>query len=427
MTQPGKAPAGRANAGNGLKLILGATVIAGAAGYVVTILVPAVLGPDRVQPFLLFWSAMYLMVAVLAGVQQEVTRAASPVLDPMPGARRSVRGFTVTVSVGVSVLVVAAIPLWNTLFTGELGWRFALPLALAAASYVVVATLSGLMYGLVRWQGIALFIAGDAILRLVCVGAVLLVTQDVVALAWAAALPFLLSTLLFWPVVRRGVVGRFAIDVTNRQLGWNISRTLLASLSMGVLMSGFPLVIGATSTGVPAAPVSVLIVLLTLVRAPVVIPMLSLQSFLIVHFRNLRGRALGSSVFRIGGAVVGGTIVLSLLALWVGPWVVELVLPAYQTDAWVLAGIVATSGSLALLCVSGPAVLAKSEHAAYSAGWLVAAIVSVGIMLTPFDVVPRTLIALAAGPFVGVLLHLGWLGVSERSVPRESLPIRSEG
>jgi len=427
MTRPAKAPTGRAQAGNGLKLILGATVVAGGAGYVVTILVPAVLGPVQVQPFLLFWSAMYLMVAVLAGVQQEVTRAASPVLDAQPGERRSVRGFTAAVSAGVAILVVAAIPLWNQLFSDGLGWRLAFPLAVAAASYVVVATLSGLMYGLVRWRGIALFIAGDAILRLVCVGAVLLVTHDVVALAWAAALPFLLSILVFWPVVRRGVVGRFAIDVTNRQLGWNISRTLLASLSMGVLMSGFPLVIGATSTGVPAAPVSVLIVLLTLVRAPVVIPMLSLQSFLIVHFRSLRGRALGSAVVRIGGAVVGGTVVLSALALWLGPWVVELVLPAYQTDAWVLAGIVATSGFLALLCVSGPAVLAKSEHAAYSTGWLVAAIVSVGVMLTPIDVVPRTLIALAAGPLLGVIVHLGWLAISDRALPAETLPIRAEG
>jgi len=427
MTQPGSAPTGSVRAGTGLKLILGATVVAGAAGYVVTIMVPAVLGPEQVRPFLLFWSAMYLMVAVLAGVQQEVTRASSPATDTSPGVRRSVRGFVVGVSASVGAVIVAATPLWEQLFSNGLGWQFALPLAVAAASYVAVATLCGIMYGLIRWRGIALFIAGDAILRLLCVGSVLLVTHDVVALAWAAALPFSLSIVLFWPVVRRGIVDRYVIDVTSRQLGWNISRTLLASLSMGMLMSGFPLVIGATSAGAPAASVSVLIVLLTLVRAPVVIPMLSLQSFLIVHFRSLAGRALGAALFRIGAAVVGGTLVLSALALWAGPWVVALVLPAYQTDAWVLAGIVATSGFLALLCVSGPAVLAKAEHAAYSAGWLAAAVVSVGMMLAPLDVVPRTLIALAAGPFVGVLLHLGWLIVSSRSVARPGLANRSEG
>lgn len=405
--------------GTGLRLILGATVVAGGAGYVVTILVPGVLGPDRVQPFLLFWSAMYLMVAVLAGVQQEVTRAAHPSIDSTSAhSRRSLRGFTITVSLVVAALVLAAIPLWNLLFTPELGWRMALPLAVAAASYVVVATLSGIMYGLARWQSIALFIAGDALLRLACVGAVLLVTRDVVALTWAAALPFLLTVILFWPLIRGGIVGRFGIDVSSRQLGWNISRTLLASLAMGVLMSGFPLVIGATSTGLPAAPVSVLIVLLTLVRAPVVIPMLSLQSFLIVHFRSLYGKPLWSSVTRIGAAVVGGTVVLSLLAWWLGPWVVALVLPEYQTDAWVLAAIVATSGFLALLCVSGPAVLAKSAHSAYSAGWMLAAAVSLGLMFVPIDVVPRTLIALGAGPLVGVVVHLCWLLVSARSPAR---------
>jgi len=425
MTRPGKAvseptpsdlaPSAPVQAGNGLKLILGATVVAGAAGYVVTIMVPAVLGPNQVQPFLLFWSAMYLMVAVLAGVQQEVTRAARPVTESITVGRRTVRRFTVVVSALVGALVVAAIPLWNLLFTPEMGWRFALPLALAAASYVVVATLSGLMYGLVRWQSIALFIAGDAVLRLACIGAVLLVTQDVVTLAWAAALPFALSIVLFWPLVRRGVVGRFDIDVTNRQLGWNISRTLVASLSMGVLMSGFPLVIGATSTGLPAGPVSVIIVLLTLVRAPVVIPMLSLQSFLIVHFRALRGAALGASILRIGALVVGGTAVLSVLAWWLGPWVVSIILPAYQTDAWVLAGIVASSGFLALLCVSGPAVLARSAHAAYSAGWVVAAAVSVALMFVPLDVEPRTLIALAVGPLVGFVVHIGSLVLADRA------------
>jgi hypothetical protein len=363
------------------------------------------------------------MVAVLAGVQQEVTRSARQKAGSSVGQRTTIRSFAVVVSSIVGIIVIAAFPLWNQLFSPELGWRLSLPLAVAAASYVAVATLSGVMYGLARWRAIALFIAGDALLRLVFIGLVLIFTQDVVALAWAAALPFLLSMVLFWPLVRRGVVGRFEIDVTNRQLGWNISRTMLASLSMGLLMSGFPLVIGATSTGVPAARVSVLIVLLTLVRAPVVIPMLSLQSFLIVHFRSLHGRALASSVFRIGAAVIAGTAVLSILALWAGPWVIGLVLPAYQTDAWVLAGIVASSGFLALLCVSGPAVLGRSAHAAYSAGWLLAAAVSVGTMLTPVDVVPRTLLALVVGPLAGVLVHVGWLAVSART----AVPSRSEG
>jgi hypothetical protein len=51
-------------------------------------------------------------------------------------------------------------------------------------------------------------------------------------------------------------------------------------------------------------------------------------------------------------------------------------------------------------------VLATDRHAAFAAGWLLAAVVAVGVLLTPWDLQTRALVALAVAPVVGLVVHL---------------------
>jgi hypothetical protein len=61
------------------------------------------------------------------------------------------------------------------------------------------------------------------------------------------------------------------------------------------------------------------------------------------------------------------------------------------------------------MCVTAPAVLARSKHSVYSAGWVAGALVTIATLLLPLDFASRTVWALLAGPIVGLLVHLGYL------------------
>ena len=60
-----------------------AAVIAGLAGLVVTSAVAVVAGAESYAVFAVFWSALYLIVGCLFGVQQEIARGVTA-----PGPRR---------------------------------------------------------------------------------------------------------------------------------------------------------------------------------------------------------------------------------------------------------------------------------------------------------------------------------------------------
>ena len=64
---------------NGAVLILAATAIGGGAGYVLQAFAGPTLDTKLYAPFSVFWSALYLFVSALSGLQQEVTRATKPV------------------------------------------------------------------------------------------------------------------------------------------------------------------------------------------------------------------------------------------------------------------------------------------------------------------------------------------------------------
>ena len=395
---------------DGIVAIGAATVVAGIAGYAITLLVYRVVGASAYAAFAVFWSALYLVVGGLSGIQQEVTRATVPI---EPGTRHQpsrARNLAAIVAVGVFVLVLATAPAWNRSVFPSVGWPLVFPLAVGVSAYVLLAVLAGSLYGVSQWRSVAVLLATDSLLRLVFIAIALIFTRDILILAWLVAVPFPLTILLLWPRIRRGFVGRSDVDSSNRQLGWNALRAVVASVSTAVLVSGIPLLLGVTSNGESPALVGALIFAITLTRAPLIVSVMSLQSYFVVRFRD--GGAHWTGLFwRVLGLVGAAAVVLAGLGWWLGRPVIEWVSghPTPITGGFI-AILVASSALVGALCVTGPAVLARSLHFAYSTGWLAAAIATIIVMVLPIDFLPRVSLALLIGPVAGLVVHIGALG-----------------
>jgi hypothetical protein len=242
-----------------------------------------------------------------------------------------------------------------------------------------------------------------------------------VALAWAIAAPFPLTLIALWPLVRRSIVGRSQLDVDYRTLTWNVTRTIVAAASTGVMVSGFPLLLGVTSQTQPKEIVGLFILTITLTRAPLIVVAISLQSYFIVSFRD-NAEHFWRQFLRLQAFIAGAGLVLALAGWLLGPAVFAFLFPgALRPEGAFIAVLVLSSALVGALCVSAPAVLARSQHFVYSAGWVVAATVTVIALLLPLDFTTRTLLALLSGPVAGLIIHAVYLVVAVRRERRVAL------
>lgn len=393
----------------GLLYILGATAVAGAIGYLIQALVPAFTAADEYIAFSVFWSIVYLVVSALSGLQQEVTRAARAASPPR-GTTTLVR-FALLCAVAAALVLVLTSPLWiGETIPPEAGADAAqliAALAVAAIGYTLVAVLSGALYGVRNWPGVAAMTVSDSVLRLLTVGIALATGAGVAVLGWAVALPFAIAATAVWLFTGRGIRGSLALDIGMPGLLRNSVRTVGAAIATGVMISGVPFLLGITSDRGRPELLASLILVITLTRAPLVIPLLALQSYLVVTFRD-DPRQVAPRVRLWGAGLVAITAVLSALAVVVGPWVISVLYgDRYGLPAPAYAAILASAGLTALLCLTAPAVLAAGHHTLYLLGWAAASVSLVALLQLPLGELERVLIALCASPVVGMLVHLG--------------------
>lgn len=391
--------------GGGLVAITVATVVAGGIGYVILALVPKfVTDPERYLAFTNFWSGLYLLVAALSGLQQEVTRATTPA----SGGTGRLGRFALTSGLVAGALVGGSAPLWAGHVFGAAAVPMVVALVLALVAYAGVAVLSGVFYGLKLWRAVAGLTIADAALRLVLVGTALLAGAGEAVIAWAVALPFPLALAALWLLNRGRVAGRYAVDVPPGRLARNALNTVGGAVALGVLTSGLPLLIGVAAGSAPKAAVAALVFVIILTRAPLVIPLLALQGWLTVYFRD-RSDESPRPVVLVAGGVLGASLLVAGVAFVVEPWLLQALWGAgYRVDAPTCAGIVFTAGLTAALCVTGPATLAAGRHNAYLAGWALAALTTVGALVAPLPLplAVHVLVAMAVGPIVGMTVHL---------------------
>jgi hypothetical protein len=388
----------------GLRWILLATAIAGALGYLIQLLAPALL-PDAQAyvTFSVFWSALHLAVAGISGVQQEVTRATHPSAVATGG--RSLRRYALVAAVGLVLLsVVFSVVLAPRVFPLDSGW-LAWWFAVGVLGNLLLALLAGVLYGLTLWSAIAALTIVDASLRagLVVVGLVWGAPESL--LAAFIAVPFGAAAVIVWLAIRRRVNGRFGLDVDLRGLLVHTISTVTAATATGVMVTGLPLILRLTVPDIGSVALASLILVITVTRAPLIIPLIALQSYLIVRFGHAAAdvwRLL--TRYLLGAAAV--TVLAAVAAALVGPALIRFVSGGeYDVSAFVAAAVLVSAGIVAMMCLTGPALLSRSRHNRYVAGWAVAAVATVSALLLPVPAEPRILIALIAAPMAGLAVH----------------------
>ena len=399
-SEPKRAPLG------GATLVVGATIIAGIGGYAITTLIARGLG-EFYGGFAVFWSSLYLVIGALAGIQQEITRGMTVNPSLATTSKRAsvgVLGILFSATVLGIVSIVGAV--WGSTLFGANQSIFVLPWIVGATLNVFVAAITGVMYGIHAWKPLAAIIIGDVAIRFALIATGLGLGADMETLAWATVLPFPILAGLSWLALRKALARNSRVDIRYAVAWANTGRTVLASLGSAVLVSGFPLAIALSSTDATMTALSAVVFALTLTRAPLVVGSLALQSYLIISFRDGLIAPL-TKMMRLCGAVLAGGIVLGLLAYaWAAPVIVALAGTVFSLSPGFIALLTLSSVPTAWLAITGAAVLARSRHTVYSAGWVVGALAGVAILFLPGDLETRVLLSLSFGPLAGMVIHL---------------------
>lgn len=385
--------------------LLVATVTAGVAGYAITWIVFRWIGPAAYATFAVYWAALYLIIGALSGVQQEVARATRPIERGTRTTASRSRNLALIGPLVVAVLIGATSPTWGPTALGGQWGALVVPLAVGTGSYVAVAVLAGSLYGVRSWGPIAFMLVADPVLRLAALLVALLFTHDMVVLAWCVSLPLFLVPIGSWFLIRRRLVNVTEVDAGYRRLVWNVARTVLASSSTAVMVSGFPLIVGLTSRSVSAALIGNVVFAITLTRAPLIVGVMAMQSYLLVRFRDAAETARRTLLLALGLLALAA-VVLGAIGALIGAPVIDWISGERSgLDGGFVATLVVSSAAVAALSVTGSAILARSGHLAYLLGWLVAAVTTIVIMMVPIDFLPRIGIALVVGPVAGLLVH----------------------
>lgn len=395
--------------GRGFQTILIATALAGAAGYLIQAVAGWGLEPDEYVGFGVFWATFYLLVGGVAGIQQEIARTARPAAI---GSGRSDRArllaFAGITAATVTALVAGTAPLWGEAVFGK-DWPATLPaLLLGTAAYVGFATLSGVLYGRMAWGILSVVIIADPVIRLFAVVAAVPLGASTL-LDWAIVSPVLITLLLgLVLLVSARSTGTIVADPVLGMLG-KAARTVVGSAATAVLISALPLFVAASARSESAAEVGAVIFNLTITRAPLVIPILAFQGWLVVAFRDAGPRWVRRVVLLIGAILLTGVVVAAVSWFAVPPLVGWLFGGGYVLSSWLTFGFVLTASLTAALCASGAIVIARGGHTAFLLGWVLAAIVAVGLLFLPLEFGTRLVIALAAGPAAGLIVHVIFL------------------
>ncbi|QIK63004.1 hypothetical protein G7068_07200 [Leucobacter viscericola] len=404
------------NARSGLALVLTGTVVSAASSFIVLLIVAPALGAAGYKQFSVYWSALFMVVAILFGVQQESTRgvaAARGIAAPEKTAtaqhKTSVLRFALLIAVALLVLVGATSPLWSEALFGTGTATWGVPLAIAVAAYAIVAATNGILAGTSQWAAFALLAVIDGVLRLVLVGLALGLHLGGTALAWAVAIPFPVSLAVVFFIKARTIRANTLVAGTAGSLAANMSRTLAASVAAAILINGFPVfmsLFGRTDDDTLGA----LNLAVILTRAPILVPINALQSMLIAR---LSGATAGRNrLFALVLAVIATLTVLvaGVVWLWGGPLLAAFFGEDFLLSASTLAGLVAAAGCLGVLTATGAAALALERHSFFAAGWIVAAAFALAILaFLPASLETRIVLGLVVGPLLGAVVHLAAL------------------
>lgn len=384
-----------------------ATVFAAASGYVVMMLAGRSLGPADFAVFAAFWASYFALAGVAGGMMAEVTRAVSA---SRPGSLHSSRLSTAAflLAIGFMIVVAALYPVWSASQVG-VGWWWSIPLlALSAGLYAVFAVVAGSFSGQNKWGLFSALLTVDAALRLIA--AVLCTLWSTSVAGWfvvsvCGSVSWIVISLVLW-VRRRGGPLAVTVDISVQGLLAGGGHAMVAAAAHSVLIVGMPVLISLTShPHDSAARIGVAIAAVTMTRAPLLVPLTSFHSALIVRFVSSSNAAKDAAKLCAAVTVVG---VLGAGAAWgVGPQLLRLMFGAeFVLSPAHLGGLTLAACPTAWMMIYGCLMLARSVHVAYAAGWwTVVACVCALLLWLPQELLTRVIVALAVGPLAGLIVY----------------------
>ncbi len=319
--------------------------------------------------------------------------------------------------VGLAAAAVIAVssPLWSSNVFVESRWLSVALLAVGLAGFCLHATLMGMLAGLDRWTAYGSLMVTDAGMRMIVATTTFLVGWGLAGYLWATVAGAIawLVMLIVSPVTRDAAMLLTPGGTATFLRG--AAHSIAAAGASAVLVMGFPVLLKATS-GDLGAMGGVVILAVTLTRAPLLVPLTAMQGNLIAHFVDQRTHRLRALI--TPAAVVTGLGLLGVLAAGVfGPWLLRGAFgPDYVASGALLAWLTAAAIMIALLTLTGAATVAAALHRAYSLGWISATVAATALLLLPLDLQTRTVVALLCGPLVGIAVHLGALAKPAGSV-----------
>lgn len=416
VTDGGNATAGPVARGS-VARVGAATVVTAVCGYAVLYLAARTLDPAGFSLFGVFWGAFGLVTGAANGLLQEATREVrhSRHAPPSAGAPQT-HPMWVAAAVGLAAALAIAVtaPWWSPhIFAASTGLSVVL-LAVGLAGFCLHATLLGMLAGVGRWTAYGSLMVTDAVIRVLIALASFLLGWGLVGFLWATVAGAVAWVLLLMVSTTARSAARLTTGGRVRTFLRGSAHSIAAAGASAILVMGFPVLLKATS-GELGATGGVVILAVTLTRAPLLVPLTAMQGNLIAHFVD-DGRRAGrlKPLLMPAGAVLALGLVGIVAAAALGPWLLRQAFgPEYQTSGALLAWLTAGAVSVALLTLTGAATVAAALHRAYSMGWVGATVAAAALLTLPLGLESRTVVALLCGPLVGIAVHLAALAHSE--------------
>jgi len=403
---------------SGVAPVAVATVLSALCGYAILYLAARDLAPAGFSVFSVFWGAFGLFTGAANGLLQEATRevrvalqTGARIAEPQPGPHLQPLRVAAVVAVAAGLLIAGTAPLWaGHVFVESTPLSVTL-LSVGLAGFCLHATLLGVLAGADGWTQYGTLMVTDAGIRVTVAVAAFVLGWGLDGYLWATVAGSMswLILLLASHVTRSAAA--IHTPGTPRTFLTGSAHSIAAAGASAVLVMGFPVLLQATSRDLGATG-GVIILAVTLTRAPLLVPLTAMQGNLIAHFvDNRRLRALLTPTLVLAG--LGALAVLAAGLL--GPWLLRTLFgPEYAASGGLLAWLTAGAVAIAFLTLTGAATVAAALHRAYAVGWVSATVAAALLLLLPLDLQTRTIVALMCGPLVGIVVHLAALGAIRR-------------